>query len=759
MRPFYLTFLFLILSHFMILAQGNFSGRVSDKITGEGLEGAVVLNMTNSTHCICDQKGGFMLPSVKPGDSITVRIFGYRGKSFSYFPGKDLHIELEKGALDLKEVVVNDHSHNLISSRIFSRLDLNIQPVRSAQDLLRLVPGLFIAQHQGEGKAEQIFLRGFDADHGTDVNISVDGMPVNMVSHAHGQGYADLHFLIPETVASYDFGKGPYYAAKGDFCTAGYVSYKTINFLDKNLVKVEGGQFNSARIVSLINLLGDSARKKGQSAYIAAEGLYSDGGPYALPEHFKRFNLFGKFITPIDSNNTLTLILSSLYSTWRSAGEIPNRAIQEGYIANRFGVLDSAQGGTTTRTNASVKLVSRLGNDLTLENQVYYAHNYFNLISNFTFYYADPIHGDEFNQHESRNLYGFNSHLNSIKSIGQGSLSSTLGIGIRYDKINNLWLAQTQNGNFLDYIQLGRGRETNAHAYLDETFESGKFFFDLGLRLDYFQFYYQNEAPDSDTSAGIFLGRKTSTAKSILSPKFNVEYTLNSQFQFYVKLGKGFHSNDIRVVIANSGFQTLPPAYGMDLGLNWKPSSRLFINTALWYLFLQQEFTYGQDFGAQSVEPSGRTIRKGFDFSARYQITDWLFANVNLDLAVPKALDSIKGHNFLPLAPTKTSTAGLFFRCKDGWNGGFSYRYLHDRAANSDYSLIARGYFVNDITLNYTRPRFEIGLSIQNLFNVVWNESQFEYVSQLKNEKAPVDEVSYTPGLPFFGKVHIAWFF
>jgi hypothetical protein len=229
--------------------------------------------------------------------------------------------------------------------------------------------------------------------------------------------------------------------------------------------------------------------------------------------------------------------------------------------------------------------------------------------------------------------------------------------------------------------------------------------------------------------------------------------------QLYVKLGKGFHSNDARVVIANQGYEILPAAYGADFGVNWKPAPRLFINTAVWYLFLKQEFTYGADFGDESVEPGGRTIRDGIDFSARYQVNDWLYANANIDLARPRDLDAPKGQDYLPLAPTFTSTAGLSYRFKNGLNGGISYRYLHNRAANEDYSLTAFGYFITDLTANYTRSKYEIGLGIENLLNQKWNEAQFEYVSRLKYEAAPVDEVSNTPGVPFFARLKLTVFF
>jgi outer membrane receptor protein involved in Fe transport len=215
-------------------------------------------------------------------------------------------------------------------------------------------------------------------------------------------------------------------------------------------------------------------------------------------------------------------------------------------------------------------------------------------------------------------------------------------------------------------------------------------------------------------------------------------------------------------VIANQGYQILPAAYGVDLGINWKPAPRLFLNTALWYLYLEQEFTFGQDLIDQPggpIQPSGKTTREGVDFSVRYQLNDWLFANMNIDLARPRFIDSAAGHDYLPLAPTMTSTAGLDFKTKTGWNGGISYRYLHNRAANSTYTLTALGYFVTDLTVNYTQPKYELGVAVENLFNVQWSESQFEYVSRLRYETRPVDEVSYTPGVPLFAKLKLAVFF
>lgn len=677
-----------------------------------------------------------------------------------HLPGEA--VSPEPALIQLKNISVTN-TLTFDTYKVLTNLDLNMQPVKSAQDMLRLVPGLFIAQHQGGGKAEQIFLRGFDADHGTDVQVSVDGLPVNMISHAHGQGYADLHFLIPETISSYGFGKGPYYAEKGDFTTAGYVAYTTKTALDRDLIKVEAGQFGTFRTVALINLLSERARANGQTAYFAAEGLSTNGGPFLLGEHFRRFNLFGKFNLKLGSCSQLTGTVSNLKSDWRSSGEIPDRAVPGHYIASRFGAVDSTQGGHTARTNASLKLTTELGNNWILENQLWYSHYYFNLISNFTFFYYFPQTGDQFRQQEARDLGGYNEKIAKTAFIGNTAFTTAAGTGLRYDQISPLTLEHTQNGNFLAYLQNGRVKELGVNGYIEETIRTGKWLFNAGIRFDYFHFHYQNLVAANGIGAfSLFDKVNPDAEKTIVCPKLSIEYTFNRYFQAYLKAGKGFHSNDARVVIANQGFQDLPAAYGTDLGINWKPVPSLYINAAVWYLYLRQEYTFGQDLinqAAGPIMPSGQAVRTGIDLSARYQLTSWLFANLNINAARPRYLDSLKGHDYVALAPTLTSTAGLDFRLKNGLNGGISARYLHDRAADSQYTLTARGYFITDLAVNFTRKRYELGFSIENLLNRRWDESQFDYLSRLKGETAPVNQISYTPGVPLFVKLKLAYFF
>jgi hypothetical protein len=251
--------------------------------------------------------------------------------------------------------------------KTISDLDIHLRPINNSQEVLRLVPGLFIGQHAGGGKAEQIFLRGFDLDHGTDINITVDGMPVNMVSHAHGQGYADLHFVIPELIEKLNFKKGPYYADKGNFTTAGFVEFKTKDYLENNFVKIEGGQFSTFRAITGINLLKPNSCRRSRSLYFAGEGSFTKGY-FESPQDFSRFNGILKYHNNINNQNTLTASITGFTSRWNASGQIPDRAVENGLVGF-YGAIDNTEGGKTARYNASFALQTKLNNGGILRNQ------------------------------------------------------------------------------------------------------------------------------------------------------------------------------------------------------------------------------------------------------------------------------------------------------------------------------------------------------------------------------------------------------
>ncbi len=427
--------------------------------------------------------------------------------------------------------------------------------------------------------------------------------------------------------------------------------------------------------------------------------------------------------------------------------QVPERAIESGLI-DRFGSIDPSEGGNTERYNANLQLSHRINSNTTWEHQLYASKYTFNLYSNFTFFLNDPVNGDGIQQSESRNLYGFNSTLTNKKMFANWTWNATYGTGIRYDVTTDSRLSNVVNRQFISDTKLGDIKEANAFAFVQQQLSFGKWLIEGGIRADYLHFSYVDKlAPAMLSPQG----------KAIVSPKLNIQYTVNRNLQVYVKAGKGFHSNDTRVVVAQKGQEILPAAYGGDIGFTIKPSPRLLLNVAAWYLYSQQEFVYVGDDG--NVEPSGRSRREGIDLVARYQLTKNWFVNGNLTLTKPRAIDEPKGQNFIPLAPTFTSTGGIFYKATTGWNGSISYRYVKSRPANEDNSVVAKGYFVADLALNYTQKKYEVGIAIENLFNTTWNEAQFATTSQLRNETAPVTELNFTPGTPFFPRVKFAVFF
>ncbi len=723
------------------MSQTFIKGRVVDDQSKQPLIAATVTLVGNNSKTITDEHGNFIIKTATENTTLQVSHIGYKS-DISANAKNGIVIRMQPDDIKLEDIKLDGTYETKFNS--VTKIDLALKPVKNTQELLRIVPGLFIAQHAGGGKAEQIFLRGFDADHGTDVMVSVDGMPVNMVSHAHGQGYADAHFIIPETINNIDFGAGPYYTQQGNLNTAGYVAFSTYKNIPQSVVQVEAGRFNTIRTLAMLDLI--KKHKEKQSAYIAGEFNYTDG-PTENKQAFKRFNVFGKYNLSISDATQFTASASAFSSNWFASGQVPDRSVKTGDIS-RFGSLDPTEGGNTERYNVNLQTVTRFKNNSAWENQVFYSRYIFNLYSNFTFYLNDPLNGDGIQQQEHRNIFGVNSKIKRQHFFGNAVLQSSEGIGLRYDATTNTRLAHQVRRQFIDNIMLGDIKEANAFAYTQHRLSAGNWLFDAGLRLDYFNFSYANKLTGTQQAA---------QQKAIVSPKLNIQYSVNRKLQLYVKGGKGFHSNDTRVVVANNGKEILPAAYGADIGFFLKPTPNFYLNVAVWYLYLNQEFVYVGDEGV--VEPGGKSKRQGFDIVTRYQLTKKLFATANINFTKPRAIGEPKGADYIPLAPTLTSTGGLFYKAANGFNGGITYRYIKSRPGNEDNSVIAKGYTVIDAVINYTRPTFELGIAVENLLNVEWNEAQFATESQLRNEIEPVTELHYTPGNPFFIKAKFAVFF
>ncbi len=718
-------------------------GRVIN-VDKKPLENVYIYNATSNSHTHTKVNGGFLLENCKIGDLIEVGILGYEKERFT-LTQKQLNNEITlvlKAKVFLLDELVLTNDIDPIETVV--KLDLAKNPVNSSQDVLRRVPGLFIGQHAGGGKAEQIFLRGFDIDHGTDLSISVDGMPVNMVSHAHGQGYSDLHFLIPETIEKINFGKGPYYANHGDFNTAGYVDFKTKSTLKESQINLGIGQFNTFRTLGMFNVLD---KQSNENMYAVIEYLATDGFVES-PQNFTRMNVFAKYNTFLKDNSKLTLLASHFTSKWDASGQIPQREVDNGNIT-RFGAIDDTEGGQTSRSNINIQYNKELENDITFQTNVFYTKYAFKLFSNFTFFLEDPINGDQIMQQENRDIFGFNSQFVKNTAISDVDVRIIAGTGLRNDMINNVELSHTLNRKqTLRNIQLGDVNQTNYYAFLNTEFEFGKVTVAPALRLDYMKFSY-NDA--------LLANYKTqATSKTIVNPKLNITYSPNKNVQWFLKSGIGYHSNDTRVVVKQTN-KTMPRAYGVDLGNSWKPTSKLILNSTFWYLFSEEEFVYVGDAGI--VEPSGKSERYGFDLGVRYQFSKSLYFNTDATFTKARSTEEPSGQDYIPLAPKVTLTGGLSLNDYHNFSGGIHYKYIGDRAANEDNSIVAKGYFVTDANLNYKLNNVTLGISVENLFDVAWNETQFATESRLKNEVNSVEEIHFTPGTPFSAKLSISYAF
>lgn len=741
--------------------QGSIRGIVRDSSNQKTLAGATVAVDATRFTAVTDMSGGFFLKGIKPGKhKITITYLGYEQvKELIIIENgvtTELGYNLVPSTIKMQDVSVSAMKDLKLTTIKVS--EMKLQPVNSTQDLLRLVPGLFIAQHQGGGKAEQIFIRGFDCDHGTDINISVDNMPVNMVSHAHGQGFADAHFVIPESIQQLDYGKGPYEADKGNFYTGGYVSFKTKNALENDFIAVEGGMYNYWRTATGINLLNPKVGDKRHStAYVMGEYVYNRGY-FDASQDFKRVNVIGKYTNNLSENKRLSLTVTGFHSYWDASGQVPERAVDQGIIG-MYGALDG-ESGSTSRYNLNLEYFQSLKNNSYIKSNVYATKYDFLLYSNFTFFASDSINGDQIRQGENRMVYGYNTEYTNnarFKSIG---FKTQVGVGLRNDNIANNELSHTVAKTvLLDRIAYGDVRELNVSGYASEKISlPHNFTVNLGMRYDFFVQQYINKLPAD---------KEQSTAETHrLSPKAGIVYNISSNSKVYYSYGSGFHSNDTRTIhlyrqLGGLVFvdNIVPRAFAHDLGFEKAFGSRFVFGAALWRLDLQQEFGYSGD--AAVVDTSGRTRRYGIDFSTRCELTNAASLFFNINYAHGRFIDQPENDNYITLAPSLTSTGGIKYIFSKSITASIQYRHLGDRPATSDNSLVAEGYTLFDGGVTYSKGKFEYNAKVQNILNTKWREAQFATETRLRSEVAtgtPAQtDICYTPGTPFLLKLGVVY--
>jgi len=744
-----LTILLLLAYHGVVVAQKKMSVKVIDGESLIAVPFAHIINKTTGSLARSNENGIFQIEG-SPNDSIKIFGLGYCIQIVKMSDLKNINeIKLVPSTEYLEAVNVVANEFGDIGVQRIDKISLKLVPINNAQDLLKTVSGLFIAQHAGGGKAEQIFLRGFDNDHGTDFGVFIDGIPVNLSSHAHGQGYADMHFIIPELIQDADYYKGPYEMKNGNFVVSGAARYKTKNALDKSMIKFDVGQYGYERGLVLLNLTPDNQlfkKNKSERAYLAMEGTLNRSF-FDSPQEFRKFSGFFKYNTQLYESTSLVLSSSYFTSDWNASGQIPLRAVKNGSIG-WFGAIDDTEGGATARFNSTLKLSTFLKGSQRISNQFYYCNNQYQLLSNFTFFLNDSINGDMVEQVENRDILGYTFEYDREDKIMKTKLKSTYSMGFRSDWIHSKLISSIQRTP-IETLDNNNIIETNYWAYIKENWKlSPRWLFQFGSRFDYFHF-------DIKDQLGTHISGQRNAYR--FSPKLSLFYNPTQDIQLFAKAGSGYHSNYSHAAVSELNIHPLPRALAADLGSEFKIGKKFVGTMSIWVIKSEAEYIFVADGG--EFENNGSSFRKGIDIAGKFEPFKNTWLNLSTNFSRGILLEEPKNENSIPAAPRFTSTASVIYKHPKGLDLYLGTRYMAQRPLIEDESIVADSYFLLDASINYTLKKIQFGFSALNLLNVKWMEAVFYDTSKLKNEMQGVDDFHFTPGTPRYIKGSISYSF
>ena len=601
-----------------------------------------------------------------------------------------------------------------------------------------MTPGLVLVQHAGGGKANQYFLRGFDTDHGTDLALSIDGIPINLVSHAHGQGYADTNFIIPEVVQRVEITKGPYFASQGDFATAGTVNMISRDTFEQSSVAagLTGSPGHGRLGYRSLLIASPQFRELSVLKTVFAAEVGRINGPFVNPEAWDRYKLFGKVTYAPSSGLSISGGVMSYAGNWHGSGQIPARSVDQGLIT-RFGTLDPSEGGNTARHQLYVSGRATPTDNSELRLLAYVGSYRFNMFSNFTLYLNDPVNGDEIEQIDRRTFAGGRVSYRVVHEVRGVRFDTTIGADARNDDIHQeLW-------NTVGRQQVTARRNNDVHqssvgAYVNEQIAPVRWLrLNLGGRADLLSFAVDNLLTTADPTApasGVGAAHQFSPKGSLIVTALDRP---GAQLDMYVNGGRGFHSNDVRGVFALPRVTPLAAAWGQEVGARARLFNRLDLAAAVWQLDLASETVWNGDEGTTSV--GGATNRRGIELETRYAFTEWLMAD--LDLTLTKSQFSTDGANGrgLALAPKRTWSGGLSTRAPLGLGmarGGLRFFGIGDRPATDDGALVAPGFTQLDLHVGFRHRRFDVAVDVENLLNATFRSAQFATTGRLMSEPA-----------------------
>jgi hypothetical protein len=654
-------------------------------------------------------------------------------------------------ATPLEEIVVTATRIGLVgesraaSEGIVPAIQLEGRPVLRPGEVLEVVPGLVVTQHSGDGKANQYFLRGFNLDHGTDFATRVDGIPVNMPTHAHGQGYADINFLIPELVDSVRYRKGTYFADEGNFSAAGAADVIYRRELDAPLVNLTIGEDAYYRAL----LAG--APEVGGGVLLGALDYSTADGPWDLPQDFRKVNGLAKFSRG-EAERGFAVTAMGYDGSWDSTDQVPERATKGGceqipFCIPRFGYVDGTSGGESHRYSLSVDAWSNDGAGRGWTASAWAVDYHLKLISNFT-YALDQVNGDQFEQYDDRRVLGGRFEYAWPASLTDLPGALRAGAELRRDEIEPVALYLTTQATRRETVREDDVTQASYSAYLSHDQRWNAWLrTELGLRADYFDFDVSSNLPANSGSA----------SDSIASPKASLVLGPWHETEYFLNAGRGFHSNDargttIRVdptdgVTPVDRVDPLVAATGAEVGFRSGAVPGLQFYGALWGLDLDSELLFVGDGGI--TEPSRESRRWGVELGAFWTPLDWLILDVDYAWSHARFRGNDPAGDYIPGAVEDVASVGVAVHRTDGWFGGARLRYLGEAPLIEDDSVRSDPTLLANLEVGYRfTERLSAFVTVFNVFDAEDNDITYFYESQLPGEAAPVADIHFHPVEP-----------
>lgn len=617
---------------------------------------------------------------------------------------------------------------------------IEARPMQRPGEVLEYIPGVIITQHSGDGKANQYFLRGFNLDHGTDFATTLDHMPVNMPTHAHGQGYSDLNFLIPELVSRVAYKKGPYFAEEGDFSSAGAADIDYYTKMPKGIASVGAGSNGYRRAVA-----ADSLDAGGGHLLYGLE-LFHNDGPWVNPEDYRKLNGVLRFSHGTNADG-YTVSLMGYGGKWNATDQIPQRAVDDGTIS-RFGAIDPTDGGRTSRYSVSLDRHRTLDNGGVFHMDVYAIKYKLKLFSNFTYFLNDPVNGDQFEQSDDRTILGLTpSWIFSGKWDGR-SVAHKFGFDARRDNMT-VALYNTAALQQSSTVRSDKVAQTGVGLYYENTLQWTDTFRSIaGVRE-----HFYDARVDSDLAAN-----SGTTGKRMTLPKLNFIFGPFDRTEYFLNYGQGFHSNDARgtTITVDPATGTAEPRVpamartkGAEAGVRTEMVPHLQSSLSLWRLELASELVFAGDAG--STEASRPSLRRGIEWSNRYIPHNWLLVDLDLSVSRAQFTDSDPVGSYIPGAIDRVASLGVSVKDFGPWSGTVHARYFGPRPLVEDNSVQSRSSINFAARAAYkVDARTSVSFDVFNLFNRKASDIDYYYASRVNpgEPAAGVNDIHFHPVEP-----------